>query len=272
VKYKIFLPLLVSTLLLAAYTYAQNQPQPSPENQEKPQVIKIKPESGKPKAESGKPAITQVLFKTESEKLSYTFGSQFAQGMKAQGVEINLDLFIRGFQDALASKPLALTPQQQSEIINNFQARNRQRQLAQQKAQSQVLQKGSGKNIQESKAFLEQNAKKPGIKTTPSGLQYRIIKEGTGKIPTANNSVKTHYRGTLINGTEFDSSYKRNQPATFQVRGVIKGWTEALQLMKVGAKWELFIPSELAYGSRGRPSIPPNSALIFEIELLEILP
>ena len=263
-KYKIFLPLLVSALLLVAYTYAQNQ--------EKPQVIKINPESGKPKAESGKPAPTPVAYKTEADKLSYTFGSQFAQSMKAQGVELNLAIFTHGFQDVLAGKSLALTLQQQREVMIAFRARLRAKQLVQQQVQAQVLQIDPGKNIQESKAFLEQNAKKPGITTTPSGLQYRIIKEGTGKIPTANNSVKTHYRGTLINGTEFDSSYKRNQPATFGVRGVIKGWTEALQLMKVGAKWELFIPAKLAYGSRGRPSIPANSALIFEIELLEILP
>ncbi|MCH9022540.1 MAG: FKBP-type peptidyl-prolyl cis-trans isomerase [Planctomycetes bacterium] len=192
--------------------------------------------------------------------------------MKAQGVEINIDIFTRGFQDAFGGKPLALTSQQQSEVMTAFRARIRAKQLVQKQVQGQVSQIDPGKNLQDGKAFLEQNAKKPGITTRPSGLQYRIIKEGTGKIPTANNSVKTHYRGTLINGTEFDSSYKRNQPATFGVLGVIKGWTEALQLMKVGAKWELFIPAELAYGSRGRPSIPPNSALIFEIELLEILP
>jgi FKBP-type peptidyl-prolyl cis-trans isomerase FklB len=127
------------------------------------------------------------------------------------------------------------------------------------------------KNKKEGEAFLAENKKKEGVKTLPSGLQYKVIKEGTGKSPKATDKVSTHYRGTLIDGTEFDSSYKRGQPATFPVNGVIPGWTEALQLMKVGSKWQLFIPSKLAYGERGAPPvIGPYSVLIFTVELLAI--
>jgi len=131
--------------------------------------------------------------------------------------------------------------------------------------------KEAAENLAAGTAFLEANKAKEGVKVLPSGLQYKVVKEGTGNTPTADDKVKTHYRGTLIDGTEFDSSYKRNQPAEFGVTKVIKGWTEALQLMKVGGKWELYIPANLAYGQRGRPSIPANSTLIFEIELLEIV-
>jgi FKBP-type peptidyl-prolyl cis-trans isomerase len=130
--------------------------------------------------------------------------------------------------------------------------------------------KEAAENLAVGTAFLEENKAKEGVKVTPSGLQYKVIQEGTGNTPTADDRVKTHYRGTLIDGTEFDSSYKRNRPAEFPVKGVIKGWTEALQLMKEGGKWELYIPANLAYGERGRPNIPANSTLIFEIELLEI--
>ena len=127
------------------------------------------------------------------------------------------------------------------------------------------------KNLKEGKAFLEKNSKKKGVITTKSGLQYKIIKSGKGATPKPGDTVTTHYRGTLINGTEFDSSYKRGKPASFPVNGVIKGWTEALQLMQVGDKWELYIPAELAYGANGpSPVIGPNSALIFEIELIKI--
>ena len=127
------------------------------------------------------------------------------------------------------------------------------------------------KNKTEGEAFLAQNSKKEGVKTLPSGLQYKVIKEGTGKTPKADDTVVTNYRGTSIDGTEFDSSYKRGQPATFPVKGVIAGWTEALQLMKEGSKWELFIPSNLAYGERGAGNfIGPNAALVFEIELITV--
>jgi FKBP-type peptidyl-prolyl cis-trans isomerase FklB len=178
-------------------------------------------------------------------------------------MEIKLDVYISGIKDALGGKE----PQMTSEEIRSTIASLQQRLMA---AQQKVLKEQAAKNLSESKAFLATNGKKEGIKTLPSGLQYMVLAEGSGKMPKAEDTVTVHYKGTLINGTEFDSSYKRNQPATFQVKGVIKGWTEALQLMKEGSKWQLFIPPELGYGERGAGPVPPNSALIFEVELLAV--
>jgi FKBP-type peptidyl-prolyl cis-trans isomerase FklB len=150
------------------------------------------------------------------------------------------------------------------QVMQDFQKKMMAKQMA-------AREEGLGKNKAEGEKFLADNKKKEGIKTTASGLQYKVITAGTGKTPKATDTVKTHYRGTLINGTEFDSSYKRGEPAEFPVNGVIKGWTEALQLMKEGAKWQLFIPSELAYGERGAGrDIGPNSTLIFDIELISV--
>lgn len=138
-------------------------------------------------------------------------------------------------------------------------------------AQQQQQKQQADKNLAEGKAFLEENGKKEGVKTLPSGLQYKVIQEGSGKMPAASDTVTVHYRGTLIDGAEFDSSYKRGKPATFRADRVIAGWKEALQLMKPGAKWQLFIPGPLAYGERGAGAkIPPNSTLIFEVELISI--
>jgi FKBP-type peptidyl-prolyl cis-trans isomerase FklB len=195
--------------------------------------------------------------KTELDKVSYAIGVQLGQNFKVQGIEVNVESLAQGLGDAMAGKELALSQDEIRKVMTSFQQR--------------MMAKQGAKNLAEGKAFLEANKTKEGVKVLPSGLQYKVIREGTGKTPTVDGKVKTHYRGTLINGTEFDSSYKRNKPAEFPVRGVIKGWTEALLLMKEGAKWELYIPANLAYGERGRPSIPPNSTLVFEIELLEVL-
>jgi FKBP-type peptidyl-prolyl cis-trans isomerase FklB len=176
--------------------------------------------------------------KTEMDKVSYAIGVQLGQSFKKQEIDIKVE------------------------------PRFQQRMMAKQKERQKLE---GAKNLAIGKAFLKANGTKEGVKVLPSGLQYKIIKKGTGKTPTAADKVKTHYRGTLIDGTEFDSSYKRNQPVEFPVNQVIKGWTEALQLMKEGGKWELYIPANLAYGEQGRPSIPANSTLIFEIELLEVL-
>jgi FKBP-type peptidyl-prolyl cis-trans isomerase FklB len=137
-------------------------------------------------------------------------------------------------------------------------------------AQQKALKEQAEKNLSESKAFLAENGKKEGIKTLPSGLQYKVLAESSGKMPKTDDTVTVHYRGTFIDGSEFDSSYKRGQPATFRVDGVIRGWTEALKLMKEGSKWQLFVPPELGYGERSMGPIPPNSTLIFEVELLTI--
>jgi len=202
--------------------------------------------------------------KTEVEKVSYIIGTQIAGNFKAQEIEVSLDSLMQGLKDVLEGKQLAISQEEMKLVYTAWQQKMRAKQAAKQAMEA-------AKNLAAGTAFLEANKAKEGVKVLPSGLQYKVIKEGTGSTPTADDKVKTHYRGTLIDGTEFDSSYKRDLPAEFPVKGVIKGWTEALQLMKEGGKWELYIPADIAYGQRGRPSIPPNSTLIFEIELLEIV-
>ncbi|MGB2862174.1 MAG: FKBP-type peptidyl-prolyl cis-trans isomerase [Sedimentisphaerales bacterium] len=204
------------------------------------------------------------ILKTETEKVSYIIGTQIAGNFKSQNIEVNLDSLLMGLKDALEGKKLVLSQGEMKKVYAGWQTKMRAK-MAAQKA------KEGAENLAAGIAYLEANKAKEGVKALPSGLQYKVITEGTGNTPTADDKVKTHYKGTLIDGTEFDSSYKRNQPAEFPVKGVIKGWTEALQLMKEGGKWELYIPADLAYGERGRPSIPANSTLIFEIELLEIV-
>ncbi len=204
------------------------------------------------------------LLKTEMDKVSYAIGTQMGRNFKKQGMDIRVEPLIQGLTDAMKGTELILSQDEMQQIMMSFQKRMRTEQQERQKAEAAT-------NLAEGNAFLEKNKKNKGVKELPSGLQYKIIKKGTGKTPTADSKVKTHYRGTLIDGTEFDSSYKRNAPAEFPVKGVIKGWTEALQIMKEGAKWELYIPANLAYGQQSRSGIPPNSTLIFEIELLEIV-
>jgi FKBP-type peptidyl-prolyl cis-trans isomerase len=204
------------------------------------------------------------MFKTEMDKVSYIIGTQIGGNMKKAEVDINLELLMQGIKDTLEGKEPALDQAEMQKVYSAWQQEMREKQIAKQK-------KEAADNLAAGTAFLEANKAKEGVKVLPSGLQYKVITEGTGNIPTADDKVKTHYRGTLIDGTEFDSSYKRGTPAEFPVKGVIKGWVEALQLMKEGAKWELYIPANLAYGERGRPGIPANSTLIFEIELLEIV-
>jgi FKBP-type peptidyl-prolyl cis-trans isomerase FklB len=197
------------------------------------------------------------------DKESYSLGYQFGQSLKTQGLDINLDVYTTAIQDALGERKPLLSQEEIRTTISELQKRIA---LARQKE----LKEKAEKNLTEGKVFLEENGKKERIKTLPSGLQYKVLAEGSGNMPKAADTVKVHYRGTLMDGTEFDSSYKRGQPATFQANGVIKGWTEALQLMKEGAKWQVFIPPELGYGERGQGRILPNSTLIFEIELLSI--
>ncbi len=197
--------------------------------------------------------------KTQKDKLSYAIGMQVGGTISRQGIEVDPNVLLEGLKDAMAGKP----------IMTEEDVRATMMQL-----QSDMLakQKQAGEaNKKEGEAFLAANKAKPGVVTLPDGLQYTVIKEGTGPKPSASDTVTVNYRGTLINGKEFDSSYKRGEPAKFPVNGVIKGWTEALQLMPVGSKWQLFIPAELAYGERGAGAdIAPNSTLIFEVELLSI--
>jgi FKBP-type peptidyl-prolyl cis-trans isomerase FklB len=206
---------------------------------------------------------TQAL-KDQKDRVSYVIGMDIGTNLKRQSVEVNTDVLFRGIRDGLSgSKPL-MTDQEIRETIASFQ-----KEL--QAKQEEVAKKMGEKNKKEGETFLAENKKKEGIVTLASGLQYKILKKGSGKKPKLTDTVTTHYKGTLIDGTEFDSSYRRNQPVSFPVNGVIAGWTEALQLMEEGAKWQLFIPASLAYGERGAgPQIGPNAMLIFEVELISV--
>ena len=198
------------------------------------------------------------------DKVSYSIGLNIGKDFKAQNIEVNPDLLARGIKDALSdSKPL-LTEEEIQEAVGTFQ----QERMAEAEAMAKEM---GEKNLKEGEAFLQENAKREGVVALPSGLQYEVIEEGPGKSPKPGDEVTVHYRGTLVDGTVFDSSYERGEPVTFPVEGVIPGWTEALQLMKEGAKWKLFIPPSLAYGERGAGQvIGPNATLIFEVELISV--
>lgn len=199
------------------------------------------------------------MLKTELEKVSYSLGVNIAKNMQQQGMtELSSESLTKGLEDALKSADLQIPEEEGQQILQAFFQKIQEKQFE--------------KNITEGKLFLEENAKKEGVVSLPSGLQYEIITEGSGEIPAATDTVTTHYHGTLINGSVFDSSYDRGEPASFPVNGVIKGWIEALQLMPVGSKWKLFIPAELAYGANPHPGGPiePHMVLLFDIELLKI--
>ena len=201
---------------------------------------------------------------TEQDKISYAIGADIGGSLKRMEAEVNLDKLTAGLCDALAGSKLQLSDEEIMASMQAFQTKAREKMMAQRAAATEKAAKAGVE-------FLEANKKKEGVVTLPSGLQYKVIKQGDGVKPKATDTVKTHYRGTLVDGKEFDSSYKRGEPAQFPVGGVIKGWTEALQLMPVGSKWQLVIPSDLAYGEQGAGAdIPPNSVLVFEIELLEV--
>jgi len=202
--------------------------------------------------------------KTQKDKVSYAIGMNIGANLHRQSVDVNPKVLQQGLEDALAGGKTLLSEDEARATLTEFQNDMR-------KKQQEKMQQAGEANKKEGEAFLAANKAKDGVVALPSGLQYKILTSGTGPKPTASDSVVCNYRGTLIDGKEFDSSYTRGQPATFPVSGVIKGWTEALQLMPVGSKWQLFVPSELAYGDRGTgPDIGPNATLIFEVELLSI--
>ncbi|MBD1209924.1 MAG: FKBP-type peptidyl-prolyl cis-trans isomerase [Ignavibacteria bacterium] len=221
----------------------------------------------------------KAKLKTKQDSASYAIGVDIGRNLKRQDVELDLNVLLAGMKDATAS-PLPGQATDANKASNKIQLTDEQMQAVLQSFQADLMQKMQAKRAKESdentaqgKKFLEENAKKEGVKTTASGLQYKVITANAGgKTPADTSVVRVHYKGTLINGTEFDSSYKRGQPTEFPVNGVIKGWTEALKLMKTGEKFQLFIPSDLAYGAQGAPpSITPNATLIFEVELLDIV-
>lgn len=201
-----------------------------------------------------------VKVETEDQKVSYAIGQEIGRGMKAQGIKVDVPVLAMSIKDALEGKEPKLKPEEAQQAMMNM----RMKMMEERKKQAEG-------NVEAGKKFLEENAKKEGIKKTDSGLQYKVVTKGKGKKPKETDTVKVHYKGTLIDGTEFDSSYARKEPAEFPVNRVIKGWIEGLQLMTVGSKYMFYIPSEMAYGAQGRPSIPPNSVLIFEVELLDIV-
>jgi FKBP-type peptidyl-prolyl cis-trans isomerase FklB len=202
---------------------------------------------------------------TSKQKASYAIGMNWGTGLHRQAIDVDTASLLQGMKDGLAGGKTLLTEDEARAALMQLQKEMQEKQQAKAAAEGEA-------NKKEGEAFLAANKSKEGVVTLPSGLQYKILTPGTGPKPTATDSVVCNYKGTLINGTEFDSSYKRGEPATFPVTGVIKGWTEALQLMPVGSKWQLFIPSDLAYGARGTPGGPigPNATLIFEVELMSI--
>lgn len=201
----------------------------------------------------------KVKLDTDTKKASYAIGQQIGGNLKQQNIEFDADALAMALKDAAAGKNEMTKEDMQAAMMKlQESSMKKQQELAE-------------NNSKAGKEFLEKNKTAAGVKVTASGLQYIVEKEGTGEMPKKEDVVKVHYKGTLTNGEQFDSSYDRGQPAEFPVGGVIPGWTEALQLMKVGGKMKLFIPPELAYGPSGRPGIPPNSVLVFEVELVEIV-
>jgi FKBP-type peptidyl-prolyl cis-trans isomerase len=207
---------------------------------------------------------TPLVLKTDKDKTSYALGMTIGKSLQKQEIDVDPAILTRAIKDTLSGGKLALTDQEAQATLTQFQADMKKNMEAK-------MQAAGEENKKKGDAFLAANKDKEGVVTLPSGLQYKILTAGTGPKPTASDTVVCQYRGTLIDGTEFDSSYKRGQPATFPVGQVIHGWTEALQLMPTGSKWQLFIPSDLAYGARGAgATIGPNSTLVFEVELVSI--
>ncbi|HOQ11802.1 MAG TPA: FKBP-type peptidyl-prolyl cis-trans isomerase [Spirochaetota bacterium] len=204
-------------------------------------------------------ACKKADLSTDKGKYSYAIGYNIGKSLKNDQVDLDVNSFIAALEDALKGKESSLTMEEAQQAIMNLRISLQEKRM-----------KAAEENKAKGEAFLSQNKTKEGVHTTASGLQYRVLREGTGPKPKATDVVTVHYTGRLIDGTEFDSSYKRNEPAKFQLDSVIKGWTEGLQLMPTGSKYELVIPAELGYGPMGNQAIPGNSVLIFEVELLGI--
>ena len=219
--------------------------------------------AAKPRPATGAKEAQPLVLETQKDKVSYALGMNMGVNLHRQSIEVDPAILLQGLEDGIAGNKPLLTEGEARALLTQLQEEMR-------KKQAEQAQHVGETNKTEGEAFLAANKTKPGVVTLPSGLQYKILKEGTGPKPSESDSVVCNYRGTLVNGKEFDSS-KPGEPITFPVNGVIKGWTEALQLMPVGSKWQLFIPSQLAYGDRGAGAdIGPNSTLIFEVELISI--
>jgi FKBP-type peptidyl-prolyl cis-trans isomerase len=253
-------------LLGNAYCLAQQTPAATtqPASPPKTQKATTPKSTAKPGASGLGKTQTPLALKTQKDKFSYALGMNLGANLHKQSVPVDPNIMARGLKDALAGGKTLLTEEEARAAITAVQSDMHEKQQAK-------MQAAGDANKKEGEAFLANNKAKEGVVALPSGLQYKVLKEGNGPKPMATDSVVCNYRGTLINGTEFDSSTKHGGPATFPVNGVIKGWTEALQLMPVGSKWQLFVPSDLAYAERGAGGdIGPNATLIFEVELVSI--
>jgi FKBP-type peptidyl-prolyl cis-trans isomerase len=258
--------LLTAGMLLPGNAPAQTTPATTPPASSTPaatapaSAAKAQTPAAKAHSATAAKGPAPLTLKTEKDKFSYalgmTNGKRLAESLHKSSVPFDPAILARGLKDGISGGKTLLTDQEAQAVVDEVR--------------NNLIKKDQAASRKEGDDFLAANKGKEGVVSLPSGLQYKILKAGTGPKPTASDSVRCDYRGTLINGTEFDSSYKRGRPATFAVTGVIKGWTEALQLMPVGSKWQLFVPSDLAYGERGNQGIAPNSTLIFEVELLSI--
>ena len=255
--------------LAAPHVFAQDaNPAPKPQTSTTPKAQTPKTGSStgtKPRTgTAGTSAKAPLTLTTQKDKVSYSIGLNIGKSLQKDSVDVDSTIFARGLKDGMTSAKPLLTEEEMRTVLTAVQTELR-------KHQEEALRAASEANKKAGDEFLAQNKAKDGVVAQPSGLQYKILTPGNGPKPTETDSVVCNYRGTLLDGTEFDSSYKRGQPATIPVNGVIKGWAEALQLMPVGSKWQLWIPAELAYGDRGAGGmIGPNSTLVFEVELISI--
>jgi FKBP-type peptidyl-prolyl cis-trans isomerase FklB len=257
-------PFTTTAVLLAAGMLAGNVlAQQTPAATTQPSTHKKTTTGTATKAHTATAAKAPLKLTTPKDKVSYAIGMSIGKKLHEDDLDIDQAILIRAIKDSLAGGKTVMTDDEVRATLTDFAQQMRKKQM--EKEQAEAV-----KNKTEGDAYRAANKAKDGVVTLPSGLQYKVLTAGTGPKPTATDSVMCNYKGTFIDGKEFDSSYKRGEPATFPVTGVIKGWTEALQLMPVGSKWQLVIPPDLAYGDKGRPSIPPNSTLVFEVELMKI--
>jgi FKBP-type peptidyl-prolyl cis-trans isomerase len=258
----------VGVLFLVATAAAQQATnQPQPEAKASSQTEEAKAPEVKAPPEAAAASVTQkvepVVMQSRKDKISYAFGVDLARDIQRQKDEVNVDLMMRALTDTLAGKPLVMTDEEVKATLKKFEEEQKH---DYEHAKSMI----GERNKREGETFFSENAKKDGVVTLPSGLQYKILKQADGKKPAIDDQVVCHYRGMLVDGTEFDSSYKRNEPVTLPVRSIMAGWTQALQLMPVGSKWQIVIPPQLAYGEKIVAGLGPNATLIFEVELLSI--
>jgi FKBP-type peptidyl-prolyl cis-trans isomerase FklB len=274
---KLVIYLIMITAAVAPMAAVAQQPSPSDKPTQEAQAAAKKEPAAPAPAPAAKPeekavataggktdqAVPPIVFQSQTDKLSYAFGINLARDLQRQKNNLNVDLLMRALTDALAGNKLNMTDEEVATTVKAFEVEQKQ---GQQHARMML----SERNLREGEAFFAENAKKEGVVTLPSGLQYKILKKGDGKIPTLEDVVLCNYTGKLLDGTEIDSSYKRKEPTAVPVKEVIPGWMQALQIMPVGSKWQIFVPPQLAYGDKAGGPVPPYATLIFEVELLSI--